>query len=598
MNATLRSLAPSKHGQLVTSVNELGLSEEARVIPSALRERVRLAILELASEGAPISRRRVRDRARVKERVAGTLVRLYKGCHLPDPQESWADPPPPSPTPLDGVSPWKDSPAALAHFLSKGRWVHAAHLDLLSRKLREAALEPNRRLIVSMPVRHGKSWLTSMWNPVWFLEHFPDRNVILCGHGDNFARKWGRRVRNLIRRYEKDLRVRLAPDSTAAHDWRTTEDGGMLCAGVGGQIMGEGANLLIVDDYCKNARQARSRVERDNVWEWWDSSAMTRLEPDASVVVVATRWGQDDLIGRILKRDEEGDWEQIRLPALAEEDDALGRTPGEALWPERWSQEYLEKRREKQLPWVWAAIYQQRPSPSEGGLFKKDWIRYYQEPAGDVYVYSVGSNQRRVPREGLHRFAVVDLAASAKALADYTVVGIFGIDSENRILVLDWLRRRMEGPELVPAIREITERWGVSSIWIERIGYQLTLVQEARRQGLPVRELHPKGDKVARALPATAALEGERVFVPEAKGWVPALTEELLCFPRGEHDDQVDVLSYAVQVADRIGRFSRPVQVRIGTGVGSNRVGGPRRIARDSLGRPSRAGRRFLRPSP
>ena len=180
------------------------------------------------------------------------------------------------------------------------------------------------------------------------------------------------------------------------------------------------------------------------------------------------------------------------------------------------------------------------------GLFKPDWMEHrYDALDSNRYRLDDGTI---VMRDGLSRFAVADLAVSTRTTADYTVIGVFGITPDKRLLVLDIDRGRREGPDIVPAMQDALDRWNAKTLWIEKAGFQLALIQEARRHGLPVREIQPDRDKVSRAMPATAALEGGRVLLPRAASWLGDFRSELLSFPEGAHDDQVDVLSYAVEV--------------------------------------------------
>ena len=180
------------------------------------------------------------------------------------------------------------------------------------------------------------------------------------------------------------------------------------------------------------------------------------------------------------------------------------------------------------------------------GMFKPEWFGHrYERVGADHYRLPGGT---LVHQDRLHRFGVVDLAVSTKTTADYTVVGAFGVTRERQLLVLDIDRARREGPDICPAMQRMVDRHRLPAIWIEKVGFQLSLIQQARRQGLPVRELVPDRDKVARAMPATAALEGGRVLLPSSAPWVRDFVDEVLSFPVGSHDDQVDVLSYAVEV--------------------------------------------------
>jgi hypothetical protein len=230
----------------------------------------------------------------------------------------------------------------------------------------EVALGRIPRLLVHAPPRHGKSDLLSKWLPTWFLEWQQHQRVILCSYEANIAMRWGRRVRNNIVDFEDDLSVRVAQDSAAANDWSTTEGGGMKTAGVGGAITGEGANLLLLDDPIKNWEQAASSTFRDMLWDWWVTTAMTRLEPKAGVIVDMTRWHVDDLAGRIYENEEdEEDWVVLTLPALAEEGDVLGRAVGEPLWKERYDADALRKIQSRSH-YTWHSLYQQRPPDLTG----------------------------------------------------------------------------------------------------------------------------------------------------------------------------------------------------------------------------------------
>lgn len=211
-----------------------------------------------------------------------------------------------------------------------------------------------------MPPRHGKSTIGSWWFPVWFFDRFPHKRMILSSYGADFAADWGRRVRNTLVQHGDELTARITGDSSAADRWDTTDGGGMITAGVGGSITGRGADVLMVDDPIKNAEEANSPRHREKVWKWWQSTALTRLEPGGAAVVMQTRWHEDDLTGRIIA-DEGERWETIRLPALAEARDALDRRPGEALWPERYDVDALRSVRQSVGDYVWESLYQQKP---------------------------------------------------------------------------------------------------------------------------------------------------------------------------------------------------------------------------------------------
>jgi hypothetical protein len=262
---------------------------------------------------------------------------------------------------------WRVSPASLAAYVSrldKTPWVAARHLKLLSHKLVDMVMGRCLRLIITMPPRHGKSEMVSHWTPIWLLENFPEKRIILTSYEADFAASWGRKVRDTILRHQDDLNLRLDMNVQASNSWMTLAGGGMNTAGVGGPITGKGADLLIVDDAVKNWQEASSYTIRERTWEWWQSTARTRLEPGAGVVVMFTRWHEEDLVGKLIDQMKIGGehWEVFNFPAVALEHDALGRKPGEPLWPERYPLTELNILKSSMSVKVWNALYQQTPS--------------------------------------------------------------------------------------------------------------------------------------------------------------------------------------------------------------------------------------------
>jgi hypothetical protein len=302
---------------------------------------------------------------------------------------------------------WKATPASLAVTLSGGRYKAWPYIQLLSRKLVDVAVGRTKRLIVTMPPRHGKSEMISHYFPVWLTENFKKR-IILCSYEAGFAADWGGKVRDTIINNSDKFNQK----QPAMHAWRAATGGEMTTAGVGGPITGKGADVLIVDDYCKNSEEAESLTIRDKTWNWWTSTARTRLEPGGSIVILATRWHSDDLIGRLVDDSfcsEKGmreKWEVFVFPALAEFEsekyyekfgvvvnnlshgsltptkkeeksiaqlisesrdiesvwvDALGRKKGQALCPDRFDERDLAMLRGSVSEKVWHSLYQQRP---------------------------------------------------------------------------------------------------------------------------------------------------------------------------------------------------------------------------------------------
>ena len=321
----------------------------------------------------------------------------------------------------------------------------------------------------------------------------------------------------------------------------------MTTAGVGGSITGRGAHLLVIDDPLKNAEEAMSEMIREKQWEWWLSTTRSRLEPGAVVVVLMTRWHQADLGGRLLQAAADGGdpVRQLRLPALAGERDSLGRPAGEALWPERYSRAYLEHTREVLGAYWFSAMYQGSPTLDEDGIFRHQDFRYFEwAPEGErVLLRQPDGSKRAVGLDWCERASYVDLAVSEKESADYTVL-IQAIATNEGDLLIDEIRRdRIPGPDQA----DFLERHRVGTLKVEAIGYQASLVQQLARRGVPVQAVHPDKDKVTRASAAGTHYRGGKIYHRAGAKWLEEFERELLAFPAGQHDDQVDALAYAAR---------------------------------------------------
>lgn len=261
---------------------------------------------------------------------------------------------------------WRFTPHTYAEAMSGGTWQPYPWLRYMGNIIADAVARGRGRVLINCPPRHGKSELLSHWVPVWYLDNLPAKHVILTSYESGVAMNWGRLVRNEFER-NPGCRTRLREDSTSASRWHSATGGGMVTAGAGGPITGLGGDLLIVDDPHKSWAEAHSPLFQDRVWEWFNTTFYTRCEPGATIIVVMQRWAEDDLTGRLLSRHED-DWQHIRLPAIAEADDPLGRAVGEPLCPERFSLPELLDIRKAVGHAVWEALYQQKPGGEGQGL--------------------------------------------------------------------------------------------------------------------------------------------------------------------------------------------------------------------------------------
>ncbi|MFE6412559.1 terminase large subunit domain-containing protein [Streptomyces sp. NPDC057837] len=272
------------------------------------------------------------------------------------------------------------SPGALAAVLTEGREKQARHLDLIDGVFNRIAAGERLQVMLTMPPRHGKSQRASRWGPLWYLRRHPTHRVMLASYGADLADDHGRWVRDQLRGHSTTLGIRLDDGSRAANRFDLEQPrgssvrGGMVTAGVGGSLTGKGFNLGIIDDPFKGSDDANSPAQRERVWNWYQSVFYTRRAPGASIVLINTRWHEDDLSGRILATEPEN-WTLIDLPALAlSDEDPLGRQPGQALWPEQYDEEELARTRRAVGERVWWALYQQQPRPLEGGVWQWAWI--------------------------------------------------------------------------------------------------------------------------------------------------------------------------------------------------------------------------------
>ena len=439
-------------------------------------------------------------------------------------------------------------------YATSQRYHLAKHLLLLQDHLMDVAVGKIPRLMIFTPPRHAKSTLVSQFFTAWFLGSMARLNqrIILASYEAHFAATWGAKARDVLLEHGEDLwGIRLR--DTASNHWSIAgTETEMWTSGVGGAITGKGANILIIDDPVKNSKEALSETYRNSTWDWFRSTANTRLEPDGRVVLIQTRWHDDDLAGRILQMaggledEDRKPWAVLNLPAICEDDtleveQQLGRTKGEALWPARFDEQALSDIKTMSGPYWWSAMYQGRPAPIEGGTFKREHFKRFTE-RDEYYVLSDG---KLFSKSACWRFATVDLAASEKKSADYTCVAVFAVTPEKHLLLIHLHRERLVGPDQPKLFRRIYQEFHPSYLAVEKTGMQLTMVQMLQREGLPVKGLQADTDKIARAIEAGVQYENGKIYHLQGANWLDDLEEELILFPNGAHDDQVDVVAYA-----------------------------------------------------
>ncbi len=417
------------------------------------------------------------------------------------------------------------------------------HLDVLDEALMKVSSGELKRLIVTMPPRHGKSERVSRKFPAWHIGRNPDDEIILASYSVDLSRGFSRIARDTLSSNTGVFEVEVDRNNQSAESWGTSgHRGGLHAAGVGGPITGKGARIAIIDDPVKNAEEADSETMREKIWEWYTSTLYTRLTPDGRIVVVMTRWHEDDLVGRLLKKEadeiKEGvhkgeRWTVINFPALAEKDDYLHRPEGEPLWPEQgFDKERMEQIRTDVGSRVFNALYQQRPTAAEGAMIKRDWWRYYT------------SDPERMKFDEI--IQSWDCTFKDSDGSDYVVGQVWGRRDADRYL-LDQVRARMDINQTMDAIRNMSAKWPKARLkLIEEKANGAAIIQMLNKKIGGLVPIVPKDSKISRVSTIVPDIEAHNVYLPEGKPWVQDFIEECAAFPKGAHDDMVDAMSQAL----------------------------------------------------
>jgi predicted phage terminase large subunit-like protein len=419
-----------------------------------------------------------------------------------------------------------------------------AHLKRLGHLLMDVEQNVKNRIAVSMAPRMGKSQMISIYYPAWYLGRHPDHKVIVASHTADLAVVMARKVRNLIQSAEYARifpNTKIASDAKAAAQWNTTQGGEYFAIGVGGALAGRGAHLIIADDpLSEQDIKAGNTNSLDTAYEWFSAGLRTRLMPDGKICVLHTRWHQRDLIGRLLKdsaMNEGGDnYEAFEFPAILNE----GTDKEKSIWPEQWTLESLQQTRASMhhIMWQWYAQYQQNPTAAEAAIIKRDWIKWWTRedpPTVDFIVQSF------------------DTALTTKSRSDFSVCHTWGVwhnedDGTANVILLNKVKGKYEFPELKKMAHEQFEEWQPDSVIVEAKASGQPLIDEMRRSGIFVQDFSPgKGqDKIARLNAVADMFASGHVWFPET-AWASQTVEEILAFPAGEHDDEVDTMTLALQ---------------------------------------------------
>ena len=420
------------------------------------------------------------------------------------------------------------------------------HHREICRKLEAVERGEIKRLMIFMPPRHGKSMLASEFFPAWYLGRNPDHYVIAATYAQDLADDFGRKVRNQIADpvYGQIFPgVALKDDSASVRRFHvdaprdvlsTAQSGAYFAVGIGGPLTGRGAHLLLIDDPVKNREEADSETIRRRTRDWYTSTAYTRLMPGGRVVVIQTRWHEDDLSGWLLREHGHEGWDVLDLPAISDD--------GKALWPEQYGLEALERIKRALPPRDWSALYQQHPTPDDGDFFQREWIIPV-DKLPDVRT--------------LRLFGASDYAVTEGG-GDWTVHVVVGVDPKNQLWLVDLWRAQASPDKWVDAWCQLVRTWKPVE-WAEetgqiRSGVGPFLIRRAMELGAwcARRQFPTRGDKAVRAqsIRGRMAMGGLRVLSDAP--YFAALQHELLSFPAGKHDDQVDALGLIGQLLDHM----------------------------------------------
>lgn len=429
---------------------------------------------------------------------------------------------------------WRMCIYTYAERLSQGDWIAYNWLKYTLWQIQEAVMKGNARIIINAPPRHGKSTGIAKWLPVWYLDLFPQNRVLLGSHGDEFASEWGMSVRDMF--INNPLtRTNVSTSLKKADNWRTTDDGGMKTMGVGGSVVGRGGNLIVITDPHKSWTEVQSPTYRKRTFEWFESDVYTRCEPNASIVVEHTRWHDEDLSGYLVN--EHGDdWIHIHLPALAEDDDILGRLEGQPLCPERFDRERLEKLRTTMIDVMWGCLYQQRPAPAGGNIVNSDWFKYWDT----------------IPEHADEWLQSWD--CTFKKTGTSMVVGQVWCRKGPNFYLIDQLRDKLSFTETISSIQDMCRRWPQATQLMIEDKANGTAIIDTLKDLIPgIIEENPVKDKTSRLIAVSHLIKGGNVYIPDPRvyDWVSGYKHELSTIPGAKYDDQGDSTSQALKHLSR-----------------------------------------------
>lgn len=402
------------------------------------------------------------------------------------------------------------------------------HIKLIAQKLEQVANGKIKRLIISAPPRHGKSMLSTQIFPAWYLGNNPDKNIISVSYNAGLAKDFGRHVKTNINSdiFEEVFpNVSISKDSKSNSKLTLNKSGNYYSVGVGGTLTGRGGQIILCDDLTKNDQEARSIENQNKIYEWYKSTLLTRLAPNGAIIIIMTRWSQNDLIGKLLENDQENEWGQLILPAISEND--------QPLWPEKFTLPDLLSIKRSMGSRAFESLYQQNPTTEDGTLIKRNDIQFHREPTHQMNEIIVS----------------IDTSFTNNPSSDYCVMTVLGIKHQtDEIFILDVIRNKMNFIEALNHIVYLSEKYDRPQFLIEKSANGYALLCTLKNHNVKTREVTPTGSKQTRLISVAPYFESKKVFFidPKLNMQIDECITELTSFPYSKNDDFCDSLSQGI----------------------------------------------------
>ena len=427
-----------------------------------------------------------------------------------------------------------ESYATYCYFVHKGKWIDTKFHKFLAEKIQKFVETPTGNpydiLVLSCPPQHGKSLTVTETFPSWYIGKYPDKRCIIACYNDDFAGKFGRRNKQKIEEVGGHIfGVRLKKSSD--RDMEIAEhSGSIITRGIMAGITGNSGDLIIIDDPIKNRQEADSETYRERLWEEWQNSIKTRTQAGTKIIIIQTRWHEDDLSGRVIA--EEQNVEVVNIPVEAEENDVLGRPIGSALCPEIGKDDdWLQIFKHSYLSdpngggtRAWNALYMGRPTSAEGNIFKREWWQFYDRLPENIQLVGIS----------------VDATFKESDTSDFVAIQVWGKLNGDYYL-MDVIKKRMDFPDTLRAIRYMADKYPQKhSILVEDKANGSAIISMLKHEIGGIIPITPKESKVGRANAITGIVEGGNVYLPRYADFTQEFIEEFASFPSGAHDDMVD----------------------------------------------------------